>query len=319
MRLSSLLGRRDRQDPRRRRRGLIAALLAAAVVIGMLCLLWARHTDTFRLPGTPDAALAGRTAAVHFIDVGQGDCLLLEADGRWALIDAGPPDAAGTVVRYLRNHGVQRLDYLMLTHLHADHIGGAVEVLENFTVDAVVLSDMTLGPTPTAATVLRLLETLEARTDIDIILPAPGDRLPLGPGVVEVVDVGIADESNANNTSLALAFCFDTFTFFCAGDVEARYEEILLQNSRLPQDATVYKASHHGSYTSSNDALLARLRPTVAVISCGAGNDYGHPHDVTLARLAAAGAAVYRTDQNGTVVITVCDGVMTVRTERQAA
>lgn len=304
--------------PAKRRLWLGAALAAAVLLAALAALLQGAADAHYTLPGTPSAALCAQSAQVHILDVGQGDCVLLRQGHDYALIDSGPPAAAEAVVAYLQRQGVGRLRYLVLTHFHADHIGGAQAVLRQFAVDTVLLPDLTLAPMPTSSVALQLLEELSDRAEtgtLQTLTPKAGDSFPLGAGTLSVLGGGLPCQDDPNNTSLITLFQFDDFAFFSAGDAEAEAEAALLADDRLPH-ADLYKVSHHGSSSSNTPALLARLAPLAAVVSCQADNDYGHPHAEVLATLRDLGIEVYRTDQHGSVVVTVRDGTMTIHTEK---
>lgn len=305
---------------------LLRLLAAIPLLLLALAVQWIQYQNNhtaYTLPGAPDAALAGQRAEVHFIDVGQGDCVLLCQGGEYALIDTGTNEAADAVVAYLQRLGVEKLRYLVLTHLHTDHAGGARKVLQNFAVDTVLLPDLTLGPAPTAASTLKLLETLDERSEKGELIartPSLGETLPLGLASLQVVGTGIPSPKDLNNTSIITLFRFDNFAFFDGGDAEKDAEAALLQDAATygwELHADLYKASHHGSSSSNTDALLRALSPLVGVASCGLDNDYGHPHREVRAAFAAAGIPLLRTDLNGSVVVTVQDGVMVVQTERR--
>ena len=298
---------------------LLATALLATVPALWYFLLHGGPGDSIPLDGTPDPALAGQSAQVHVIDVGQGDAVLLEQGGEYALIDTGTPASREALTFYLDAHGVRELKYLVLTHFHADHIGGALSILENFRVKNVLLPDLELAPAPTAYTALELLEALEKRVSsgkLQVLVPAVGDRFALGAGELTVLDSGIPCAEDANNTSLITLFTFDNFQYFSAGDAEADAEAELLSRTDGLQ-ADLYKVSHHGSSTSSTQALVNTLQPKAAVISCGANNDYGHPHTEVTQRLLTAGAQLWRTDLEGSILFTVKDGVLQVRPEKR--
>ena len=298
---------------------LLAAVLLATVPALWYFLLHGGPGDSIALDGTPAPSLAGQSAQVHVIDVGQGDAVLLEQGGEYALIDTGTPSSREALTFYLDAHGVRELKYLVLTHFHTDHIGGALSVLENFRVKTVLLPDLELAPMPTAYTALELLEALDERASagrLQVLVPAVGDRFALGAGELTVLGSGIPCVEDANSTSLITLFTFDNFRYFSAGDAEADAEaELLSRTDGIRAD--LYKVSHHGSSTSSSQALVDLLQPKAAVVSCGAGNDYGHPHTEITQRLLAAGARLWRTDLEGSILFTVKNGTLQVRPEKR--
>lgn len=276
---------------------ILAALLVA--VPGLQGWLW-QVTGISPKAGPPVTGSAS-PVAVHIIDVGQGDAALLCADGEYALIDAGPPEGADVLVSYLQSAGVSQLRYLFMTHPHADHIGGMQLVVENFTVQQVVLPDFTLAPYPTTKTFENLLQAL-----LDRQVPAEtallGAKYPLGSGQITVVHAGLKTDENANLLSLGLLFDAGGMRFLNTGDAEIPNEKAMLE-SGFDLQANVLMAAHHGSNTSNSVNFINQAHPQFVVISCAAGNPYGHPHKSALKAYGQVGARVLRTDKQGHVVI----------------
>jgi competence protein ComEC len=262
------------------------------------------------------------TLEVHFLNVGQGDAILIRSPrSRWALVDAGPP--AGTrsrgdpaVLVELRRRGVSRIEAMLLTHPHLDHIGGAPAVLDALPVGVVVDPGMTMGTDA-------FVDVLEAAAAEGSGWRAAraGDLYPLDGAELRVLNSLELDRPTGaggdvvNENSLVVLLTFGGFSALLTGDAPVEVEEAALRTSG---PAEVLKVGHHGSRTSTSPELLERIRPGLAVISVGRGNRYGHPHDPVLARLEAAGVDVYRTDRNGTVSVRARrDGSYRVRVERQ--
>jgi competence protein ComEC len=234
---------------------------------------------------------------VHFIDVGQGDSIFLRAaDGSTALIDGGNPN--GLALAYLRSIGVTHLNAVILTHPHADHVGGLVDVLKALQVDNV----WTSGASNTTSIFERFIDTIAARK-IPYHEAATGDKIALGSMVFDVL-YGTADSNNLNDTSLVLKLQYGSVSFLFTGDAERPTESILLNTKRDQLAATILKVGHHGSSTSSSTRFLQAVRPAVAVYSAGVNNQYGHPNSGTISRLTAIGATIYGTDQYGTITVT---------------
>jgi competence protein ComEC len=250
-----------------------------------------------------DTPLGAGALEVHFIDVGQGDsALVLVPGGQVVLIDAGDTDAGPAVVTELRAAGVKAIDLFVWTHPHADHIGGAMAVLDAFEVRRVLDS----GYPHTTATYKALLERVKAK-GIAYEVARAGRDLDAGGGAVlhvlgppEPLLSGTRSDPNANSVVLRLEYGAASVLF--AGDAEAETEDKLLA-AGAPLRADVLKVAHHGSRYATGAGLLAKVAPAVAVVSVGAGNSYGHPAPETLDRLTATGARVLRTDLAGTVLL----------------
>jgi len=249
------------------------------------------------VPSTPEPA---GPLEVHFIDVGQGDAILILApDGGVALIDGG--ESGSGVVEYLRAQGVERVDLMIATHPHADHIGGLVDVLRALPIEEVV----TNGQMHTTRTYERFLDAI-ADSGALYTEVRRGDTLPLGALTFDVLHPMGPTGANLNDQSIVLRLIHGEVAFLFTGDAEREAEASML-NSHHAFRADVLKVGHHGSSSSSTLSFLAAVQPAVAVYSCGAGNRYGHPHAETLEALAAVGATIYGTDVNGTVVV-ISDG-----------
>lgn len=266
-------------------------------------------TSTPPLPTQTPVAPPG-SVEVHFIDVGQGDAILILApDGEAMLIDGG--EAGSGVLRYLRSKGVQQLDLMVATHPHSDHIGGLEEVLQAIPVAEVV----TNGQPHTTRTYERLLDAIDA-AKAQYREVKRGDSLQLGSITLEVLHPTSTTGSNLNNQSVVLRMVHGKTVFLFTGDAEREAEASMSASSFRPVSATVLKVSHHGGRTASSPAFLELVKPEVAVYSAGEGNTYGHPHPEALAALTEVGAKVYGTDTHGTVTVTSDGTGYTVATSK---
>lgn len=246
------------------------------------------------LSPTPQPSM--QALEVHFIDVGQGDAILIVApDDKAALIDGG--EAGSGALQYLQGKGITKLDLVVATHPHADHIGGLPEVLKAIPVAKVV----TNGEEHTTATYERFLDAI-ADAKAEYVEVKRGTALQLGSLTLDVLHpAGLGDNMNSNSVVLRLVHGQVAFLF--AGDAESD-AEVAIRSSGQALNAAVLKIGHHASRSSSSPQFLAAVKPQVAIYSAGAGNSYGHPHQETLANLANIGAEVYGTDVNGTVIVT---------------
>lgn len=254
--------------------------------------------------------------SVHFIDVGQADSTLILSGGVTCLVDAGDMDSDKNLEGYLEMLDIQSIDYLVMTHPHADHIGSMDDILEDYPVGQVLLPDFELGPTPTSNIfnkVLTLIDEKQISTDT----MQPGDSWTVGQGTLEVVSGGV-ETDNYNNLSPVLRFTSPSLSLVLSGDGEIEVEQAALATGR-DLSADIFQAGHHGSSTSNSLAFLQAIRPSVMVISCGLDNSYGHPHAETLENAAAVGAQVFRTDQQGSIAVYRDeDGQLQVWTEKAA-
>lgn len=268
-------------------------------------------------PYRPALGLEGeQVAAVHIIDVGQGDGVLIQTGERAVLIDAGERDQGQTVCDYLRSAGVEKLDLVIATHPHADHIGGLAQVLEQLPTGEILMPQIADDMVPTTSVFRRLLEAVE-KQEIPATAAKPGLSYDLGAGVLLTVLSPAGDYQDLNDYSVVCRLDCGETSFLFTGDAEKEVEKDLL-DAGANLRADVLKAGHHGSSTSSGEAFLDAVSPKIAAISCGAGNDYGHPHKEILASFSQRNISVYRTDLAGSVVFATDGKEITVQTEREA-
>lgn len=234
---------------------------------------------------------------IHFVDVGQGDCTLIVCDGEAMLIDAGNNDKGTAVQLYLTKQGVETLKYVIGTHPDADHIGGLDVILYKFDCGTIIMPDKS-SDTATYRDVLDAMDSKGYRNT----LPVVGDTYTLGSAVFTIVGPSKSYDEN-NNCSVAFLLTHGENTFLFTGDAESEAESDMLETG-IPLDVDVYKAGHHGSSSSSTAVFLEAITPEYAVISCGAGNSYGHPHAEPLNHLREMGVQVFRTDEQGTITVT---------------
>ena len=234
---------------------------------------------------------------VHFLDVGQADCTLVKCDGYTMLIDTGLDDQGTKIQNYLRKQGVERLDYLVLTHSDADHIGSADVILTKYEIGTIFMSDFEKD-TKTYKNLLKLIND----NQIHYLSPAVGNVYALGSASFQILAPN-DDYDKPNDTSIALLLTHGENTFLFTGDAEKASEEDMLNNG-LSLAADVLHAGHHGSKTSNTQEFVDAVMPRYAVISCGVDNAYGLPDAEVLNRFREKEMMVYRTDEQGTIVAT---------------
>lgn len=259
---------------------------------------------------------------VSFLDVGQGDSAVIQTpSGKVIVIDTGgignaPGDDMGrhVVAPFLRHEGIGRIDTLILTHPHADHIGGANTLLTAF--DTRLLMDN--GQTDPSPLVAQYMATAQ-RSHVPYRAAQRGQNLDCGDGVsLDILaPTSLETRGTANNASVVVRLRYGRTAFLLTGDAEADEEADMVRDG-LPLDCDVLKAGHHGSDTSSTPGFLARAHPHWAVLSLGAHNLYGHPHAAVVARLYASGIQALRTDQTGAVLCQSDGAQVQVRAMRPA-
>lgn len=235
---------------------------------------------------------------VHFIDVGQGDSIFIESPGgKTMLIDAGVPEMGKKVVDYIKSLGVTKIDILVGTHPHEDHIGGMDRVIESFEIGKFYMPKVTTN-TRTFEYVLNAAKNKGLKIDV----AKAGVTLDLGHSVsAEMIAPNSSKYDDLNEYSAVIKLVYKNTSFLFTGDAGAESErEMIEKGYDLKSD--VLKIGHHGSSTSTTASFLDDVSPKYAVISCGKGNDYGHPHSSTLKKLKNRNIPVYRTDECGTIV-----------------
>lgn len=236
--------------------------------------------------------------AVHFLDVGQGDCsLIVLPNGKTVLIDASVKDEGKNILEYLSYQKVKRIDYFILTHPHADHIGGAQEVIEALPIGKVIMPDA-----ETDTTVFeKLLITIDNKK-ISLHIAKVGDIISLGNASIKILGP-VNKTDDLNNMSIVLRLDYGKTSFMFTGDAEEPSEKDMLDKFSTSEfRADVIKIGHHGASTSSSYDFIKAVSPKYAAISCGKDNSYGHPHTETINTLNKLGIKYYRTDKVGNIV-----------------
>ena len=232
---------------------------------------------------------------VHFMDVGQADSILLISSNYTMLIDAGDTDAKDVIIPYIKSLGIDKLDVVIFTHPHKDHIGSGASVIESFNIGEIYMP----GKITTTKTFEKLLDTIDSK-GLTITVPNVGDKINFGDCDVTVLGP-VKEYDDLNDSSIVVKVKYNNTKFLFTGDMEKESEKDILE-TLVDLDVDVLKVAHHGSSTSSSYKFLKEATPEYAVISCGVDNDYNHPHQETLDRLEDIGAEIFRTDTMGTII-----------------
>lgn len=232
--------------------------------------------------------------SVHFLDVGQADCqLILLPDDKVMMIDAGNNDDADLIMDYLDNLGINRIDYLVGTHPHEDHIGSLDTVINNYDIGTVYIPDA-----ETDTKTFRDVKKALSDKNIGAVLTSDGMTIHSSDDVQITTVAPTRDYEDLNNQSIVVRLTYKDASFLFTGDIETDSENDITMDI----SADVLSVPHHGSSTSTSDRFLAKVDPMFAVISCGKNNDYGHPHYETLEKLKNDDITIYRTDTMGTII-----------------
>lgn len=243
---------------------------------------------------------------VHFINVGQGNAVLLELDGHFMIIDGGDKEYSSKVASYLDILSVRALDYLVATHYDTDHLYGLVNLMYRYDVNEVLAPDY--------ETNTKIYDSFESALKVKNKIsrePKVGEEIEFGDAVILCVAPGDSQFQNENDYSIGFKVIYGDTSFLMCGDATYRSEIDMLE-SGIDLESDVYLVSHHGSSSSSTSKFLEAVNPRISVISCGKNNEYGHPTKKVLKRLEKTGTDIYRTDELDDIVISSDGKIITV-------
>lgn len=267
----------------------------------------AKESVVNQIDNTSNSEVSG-VLTVDYIDVGQGDSALVNVNGKYMLIDAGTNASEKDLINYLKGKNIQKIDYVIGTHPHEDHIGGLDKVIDNFDIGQVYLPKIS----HTTKTYESVLESIKNK-NLKVITAKEGVKIDLGPGTtVEMYSPNKSKYDNLNDYSSIIKVSFGEKKFLFTGDAEREAENEVIKKG-VDLSADVLKVGHHGSDTSTSNDFLEKVNPKIAIISCGKGNDYGHPHNSTLNKLEGRNIRTFRTDEVGTVQVESDGKNLTVR------
>ncbi len=295
----------------RKIKNVVAVIVAAAILILSII---GYITDTigeireFLFP----KPLESQNSYVEMLDVGQGDSILIYSGGKAALIDTGIKSYADDIAETLKSRDINTLDLLLITHNHSDHMGGIVPLTEEFKVKNIVTPDLEKTDERTDK-MMTAIENVNASGGKSVTAQK-GMNFTLGDFDITVIGA-FYDEKDENDRSIIVRAKIGKWKFLFTGDAQEPAEKHLLEeNTDIKCD--VLKVGHHGSMYGTSEEFLAACSPSFAMISCGKGNRYSHPHDVVLMRLQDAGVQYFRTDTSGAVKFTVTEKEILISTEK---
>lgn len=285
--------------PKRRKKRVVEVILSI-IFISIISVLGLGKINEIKPDYQENVILEGNAdnfLKIYFFDVGQADSILITHNNENILIDAGTNEMGTTVVKKLQDLGITKLNYVIGTHPHEDHIGGLDDVIQNFEIEHIYM--------PKVQTNTKTFEeVLDAVIDkgMKIETPNVGDRFAIGEVNCEIMQCGTGtkeEQENLNLSSIVLRATYKEQSYLFMGDSEKENEQ-----ARKWEKTNVLKVGHHGSSTSTSEEFLKQVSPQIAIISVGKDNNYGHPSDEIIKRLEQEGISIYRTDEKGTIVIT---------------
>ncbi len=291
--------------------------IVAAAVILFAAIFITLNEHFFRIDGIPTWSQLFRAAdlndnliingedveadvSVHFIDVGQGDCELILTPTKSILIDCGEREYSSDVLAYLSACGIKKLDYVIATHPHSDHIGGMGDIINTLGADTIIMPRVADAVIPITSSYEKMLDAIENK-GVYVRYAKAGTSLEVDENCVIEILAPVKDYEDLNNYSVTFKFVHGENSFLFTGDIESDAEYDII-DSGADLSADILKVAHHGSNSSSTKKFLRAVSPQYAVIEVGSPNDYGHPTDKVLNRFGDLGINILRTDKMGSIV-----------------
>lgn len=237
--------------------------------------------------------------SIHYIDVNQGDATLIQVNTKNILIDSGPESSKKNLLAYLNSINLDKLDYVVATHPHEDHIGNMQHIIKEYDI----LSFYAPKITSNTKTFEEMIDSIKSK-DLKINIIKEGtSSIDLGPNTsITVFSPSKYEYDNLNNYSPIIKIEYKNTSFLFTGDAEEEVENTVLQNN-FPISSDVLKVGHHGSSTSTSTSFLSAVNPSISIISVGEDNNYNHPNNETIKKLQQNKSIIYRTDIDGNIVL----------------
>lgn len=250
--------------------------------------------------------------AVYYLDAGQSDCTIVICDDEVLMIDCGTYNQLNTIRQSIHSLEIDKIDYMLITHQHDDHMGSATDLLNDLKVENFIMPKLAESNNVTSKTYNVLINSLDSK-NINKIVAQDCKSFMLGEALVEILSPTV-QSTNLNNMSVVLKITYGNTEFLFQGDAESKIENELLR-SGYDIDVDVLKVGHHGSKTSSIDKYLDATSPQIAIISSGYGNNYGHPNGMILERFEQKGITAFSTFLNGDITVSSDGKIITVYTQ----